>query len=59
MFPTFIMQYTGPYFSGDDIEVDPNDVVPQAQEQSAPGNNVPPPIEARAHDLDELVGLPS
>jgi hypothetical protein len=42
-------------FSGDDIEEDPNDVLPQIQEPSAPGADVPPPIEARAHDLDELV----
>lgn len=42
-------------FSGDDIEEDPNDVVPQTQETSAPGADVPPPIAARAHDLDELV----
>jgi protein-histidine N-methyltransferase len=43
-------------FSGDDIEEDPNDVVPQTQEHSVPGNDdVPPPIPARAHDLNELV----
>ena len=46
-------------FSGDDIEEDPNDVVPQAQEQNTPGADVPPPIEARAHDLDELVSTSS
>lgn len=42
-------------FSGDDIEEDPNDVVPQTQEQNTPGSDVPPPIEARTHDLDEMV----
>lgn len=42
-------------FSGDDIEEDPNDVAPQTEEQSTPGDDVPPPIAARAHDLDELV----
>ena len=42
-------------FSGDDIEEDPNDVVPQTQETDTPGDNVPPPIPAKAHDLDELV----
>ena len=42
-------------FSGDDIEEDPNDIVPHSQEQDTPGNDVPPPIEARAHDLGELV----
>jgi protein-histidine N-methyltransferase len=44
-------------FSGDDIEEDPNDVVPQTQqEQGQTSNDVPPPIAARTHDLDELVG---
>ncbi|KAF9692202.1 hypothetical protein EKO04_009930 [Ascochyta lentis] len=42
-------------FSGDDIEEDPNDVVPQAQEQNAEIAHVPPPIQARVHDLDELL----
>ena len=42
-------------FSGDDIEEDPNDVVHHSQEQNTSGNDVPPPIEARAHDLNELV----
>ncbi|KAF3041770.1 hypothetical protein E8E12_009652 [Didymella heteroderae] len=42
-------------FSGDDIEEDPNDVVPQTQETSVPGADVPPPIAAKAHDLDELL----
>ncbi|KAJ4375719.1 hypothetical protein N0V86_007252 [Didymella sp. IMI 355093] len=47
-------------FSGDDIEEDPNDVVPQTQPTSAPGADVPPPIAAQAHDLDELLAsLPS
>ena len=44
-------------FSGDDIEEDPNDVVPQTQETSTPGKDDPPPIAARTHDLDELVGM--
>ena len=43
-------------FSGDDIEEDPNDVLPQTSEQSAPGSDLPPPIAARTHDLGELVG---
>ena len=42
-------------FSGDDIEEDPNDVGPQTRETNTPGENVPPPIPARAHNLDELV----
>jgi len=45
-------------FSGDDIEEDPNDVVPQnQQEQGQPSDaNGPPPIPAKSHDLDEMVG---
>jgi protein-histidine N-methyltransferase len=47
-------------FSGDDIEQDPNDVVEQnQQEQGQNSNDVPPPIAARTHDLDELVGSQS
>ncbi|KAF1924856.1 uncharacterized protein M421DRAFT_71607 [Didymella exigua CBS 183.55] len=42
-------------FSGDDIEEDPNDDVPQTHEMSVPGPHVPPPIVARAHDLDEML----
>ncbi|KAF3049607.1 hypothetical protein E8E11_009873 [Didymella keratinophila] len=42
-------------FSGDDIEEDPNDVVPQTQSPSAPDADIPPPIAAKAHDLDELL----
>ncbi|KAJ4403359.1 hypothetical protein N0V91_006590 [Didymella pomorum] len=42
-------------FSGDDIEEDPNDVVPQTQSPSVPGADIPPPIAAKAHDLDELL----
>ncbi|KAH5009600.1 hypothetical protein HBH69_163160 [Parastagonospora nodorum] len=44
-------------FSGDDIEEDPNDVVPQnQQEQGQPTDaNGPPPIPARSHDLDEML----
>lgn len=44
-------------FSGDDIKEDPNDAVPQTQEASVPGDDGPPPIAARTHDLDELVGV--
>jgi hypothetical protein len=42
-------------FSGDDIEEDPNDVGVQTQETHAADSNIPPPIPAKAHDLDELV----
>lgn len=42
-------------FSGDDVEEDPNDVGVQTQETGAADNNIPPPIPAKAHDLDELV----
>ncbi|KAJ4366431.1 hypothetical protein N0V83_008067 [Neocucurbitaria cava] len=42
-------------FSGDDIEEDPNDVVPETQEANASGSDDPPPIAARTHDLDELL----
>jgi protein-histidine N-methyltransferase len=44
-------------FSGDDIEVDPNDA-PNVQDKrgDAPAETAPPPIPARTHDLDELVG---
>jgi len=44
-------------FSGDDIEEDPNDVQEQGQQQTTTDRNVPPPIAAKAHDLDELVGM--
>jgi len=44
-------------FSGDDIEEDPNDVQEQGQQQTTTDSNVPPPIAAKAHDLDELVGM--
>lgn len=43
-------------FSGDDIEEDPNDVQEQAQQQITTDSNVPSPIAAKTHDLDELVG---
>jgi protein-histidine N-methyltransferase len=46
-------------FSGDDIEEDPNDLVPETQPSVANGDGTstqPPPIPAKAHDLDELVG---
>lgn len=43
-------------FSGDDIEEDPADeVTAQTEQPGAPGSDVPPPIAARVHDLDELV----
>ncbi|KAH6643094.1 hypothetical protein C7974DRAFT_117038 [Boeremia exigua] len=42
-------------FSGDDIEEDPNDAALQPQATSAPAADVPPPIAARAHDLNELL----
>jgi hypothetical protein len=42
-------------FSGDDIEEDPNDVQEQGQQQATADSNVPPPIAAKTHDLDELV----
>jgi hypothetical protein len=48
-------------FSGDDIEEDPNDVLEQnqqAQRQSSGMDvDVPPPIAARTHDTDEVVGM--
>lgn len=44
-------------FSGDDIEEDLNDVQEQSGQQTgAVESNVPPPIAARTHDLDEMVG---
>lgn len=45
-------------FSGDDIEEDPNDAVPQnQQEQGQPSDaNGAPPLPAKSHDLDEMVG---
>lgn len=46
-------------FSGDDIEEDPNDAVAQTQVQDTPEADVPPPIEAKTHDLDELVSTSS
>lgn len=45
-------------FSGDDIEEDPDDmVVDTQQEQGHISADAPPPIPARSHDLDELVGM--
>jgi hypothetical protein len=48
-------------FSGDDIEEDPNDVVEQNQQEQGQSSgmdvDVPPPIAARTHDLDEVVGM--
>lgn len=43
-------------FSGDDIEEDPNETLDHTQQVNSSGSHVPPPIQARAHDLDELVG---
>lgn len=46
-------------FSGDDIEEDVQDVAPSTQPPNAPStttSSAPPPIPARTHDLDELVG---
>jgi protein-histidine N-methyltransferase len=43
-------------FSGDDIEEDPNDVVEQNQQEPVQEDG-PPPIPARTHELDEMVGL--
>lgn len=43
-------------FSGDDIEEDPNDVQEQSGQQTGTvESNVPPPIAARTHDLDEML----
>ena len=42
-------------FSGDDIEEDPNDIAIQDLEVTDTAQDVPPPIEARTHDLNELV----
>jgi hypothetical protein len=48
-------------FSGDDIEEDPNDVAEQNQQEQGQSSSmdvdVPPPIAARTHDLDEVVGM--
>jgi protein-histidine N-methyltransferase len=45
-------------FSGDDIEEDPNDIPQQnEQELGQQTEDVPPPIPARTHDLDEMVGM--
>jgi len=45
-------------FSGDDIEEDPDDmVVDTPQEPLQSSGDAPPPIPARSHDLDELVGM--
>ncbi|KAH8630490.1 hypothetical protein IG631_15067 [Alternaria alternata] len=41
-------------FSGDDIEEDPNDVQDQGQQPATTDSDVPPPIPAKTHDLDEL-----
>jgi protein-histidine N-methyltransferase len=47
-------------FSGDDIEEDPNDMQEQSGQQTgAAESNVPPPIPAQTHDLDEMVGFQS
>jgi protein-histidine N-methyltransferase len=43
-------------FAGDDIEEDPNDASNQNAQTEEAADSGPPPIEARTHDLDELVG---
>ena len=43
-------------FSGDDIEEDPHDTLDHVRPINSAGSQVPPPIAAKAHDLDELVG---
>jgi protein-histidine N-methyltransferase len=42
-------------FSGDDIEHDPTEVFNHAENVADAGQDVPPPIPAQSHDLDELV----
>ncbi|KAJ4292774.1 hypothetical protein N0V90_009437 [Kalmusia sp. IMI 367209] len=42
-------------FSGDDIEEDPHDVSQTIQNVTDAGQDTPPPIPARTHDLDELL----
>jgi protein-histidine N-methyltransferase len=44
-------------FSGDDIEEDPNDVPQPNEQELGQTEDVPPPISARTHDLDEMVGM--
>lgn len=45
-------------FSGDDIEEDPNDVQEhEGQQQTAAESNMPPPLPAKAHDIQEMVGI--
>ncbi|KAF1835693.1 hypothetical protein BDW02DRAFT_629363 [Decorospora gaudefroyi] len=49
-------------FSGEDIELDPDEEIQDqnVQEQGQSNADVPPPIPAKAHDLDELLStLPS
>ncbi|KAF2868746.1 hypothetical protein BDV95DRAFT_499899 [Massariosphaeria phaeospora] len=47
-------------FSGDDIEQDTSDVQDPGQVEVGDARDAPPPIEARTHDLDELLStLPS
>ncbi|KAF2656146.1 hypothetical protein K491DRAFT_767982 [Lophiostoma macrostomum CBS 122681] len=47
-------------FSGDDIEEDPNDTSNQNAQTADAAESGPPPVEARTHDLDELLStLPS
>ena len=44
-------------FSGDDIEEDVHDAAQSTQPPTAASTtSAPPPIPARTHDLDELVG---
>jgi protein-histidine N-methyltransferase len=44
-------------FSGDDIEEDPNDVQEQNAQEQGQESDVPPPIPAKTHGVDELVGM--
>jgi protein-histidine N-methyltransferase len=43
-------------FSGDDIEEDPNDAQNVGEKAEGGEENGPPPIPARTHALDEMVG---
>jgi protein-histidine N-methyltransferase len=42
-------------FSGDDIEYDPTETPNHADTVADAGQDVPPPIPAQSHDVDELV----
>ena len=43
-------------FSGDDIETNPNDAFDHEENAIGGAETGPPPIEAKTHVLDELVG---